>query len=369
MKKFLFFALISWQLTQAQSTINDTITVDGLERNFILYVPASYDGTSPVPLVINLHGYGSDAPQQALYGNFRNLADVDNFLIVQPNGTFDLSGTRYWNAFVNSGAVDDVNFISELIDSLSEDYNIDQSKVFSTGMSNGGFMSYKLACELSGKIAKIASVTGSMNTMLENTCNPGKAVPVMQIHGTADPTVAYNGSIGVMAIEDVVDFWVNNNNCNPTPLTSSLPDINTADNSTVQRFVYTGGDNNSEVIFYKITNGGHTWPDAFFDIPAGNTNKDFNASQVIWEFFKGAPFVGIKDQISSEAVQVILKGNTLQIELSQDLHLVKASLYNALGQIHIESKSTSLNFDNAASGLYFLVIQTKEGNYYQSLAR
>ena len=129
MKKTLLFVSIFLgfsQILQAQTTVLDTFSFDGYQRDYILYVPAIYDGSTAVPLVINLHGYGSNATQQSLYGNFKNLADVDNFLVVHPNGTNDLSGTRYWNAFINAGAVDDVAFINELIDRLSATYNIDQ---------------------------------------------------------------------------------------------------------------------------------------------------------------------------------------------------------------------------------------------------
>ena len=361
----LFCAIL--KLSQAQTSVVDTFNFDGLERNYILYVPAIYDGANAVPLVINLHGYGSNAAQQNFYGNFKNLADVDNFLVVHPNGTNDFSGTPYWNAFAGGGAVDDVAFISGLIDTLSKNYNIDPARIFSTGMSNGGFMSYRLACELNNRISKIASVTGSMNTTLQGTCSPGAPIPVMQIHGTNDPTVSYNGSFGVVAIEDVVDYWVNNNNCNTAPIVESLPDINTSDNSTVERYTYANGDAGSAVIFYKVIGGGHTWPDAAIPIPAyGPTNRDFNASQVIWEFFKGESFVGVNDRDVLEGIAIKYNNEVLRINISESIRKPNIQILNTVGQVIISSLDTEISTTNLSTGLYFVSVQTETGKYSQS---
>ncbi|MEJ6694511.1 MAG: PHB depolymerase family esterase [Chitinophagales bacterium] len=361
----LFCAIL--KLSQAQTTVLDTFNFDGLERNYILYVPAIYDGANAVPLVINLHGYGSNAAQQNFYGNFKNLADVDNFLVVLPDGTKDLSGTPYWNSFAGNGTVDDVAFISGLIDTLSQNYNIDPAKIFSTGMSNGGFMSYRLACELNNRISKIASVTGSMNTTLQGTCSPGAPIPVMQIHGTNDPTVPYNGSFGVVAIENVVDYWVNNNNCESVPIVENLPDINTADNSTVERYTYVNGDAGSSVIFYKVIGGGHTWPDAAIPIPAyGPTNRDFNASQVIWEFFKGESFVGVNDRDVLEGIAIKYNNEVLRINIPESLLMSNIQILNTVGQVIISSLDTEISTTNLSTGLYFVSVQTETGKYSQS---
>lgn len=357
------------QMVQAQTTVLDTFNIGGYDRDYILYVPAIYDGSTAVPLVINLHGYGSNAAQQNFYGNFKDLADIDNFIVVQPNGTKDLSGRQYWNAFVNAGAVDDVGFISGLIDRLALSYNIDQTQIFSTGMSNGGFMSFKLACELSDRIAKIASVTGSMNTTLQGTCAPTKPIPMMQIHGTTDPTVAYNGSAGVMAIEDVVDYWVDKNNCDSVPSIFNLPDVNTADNSTVERFTYANGDASSEVIFYKITGGGHTWPSAPIDIPGSNTNKDFNASKVIWEFFKGEPFVGIKDKYEEEGISMNYGNDLLQLTLPSELEGAEIFILNGLGQVVLEMQESKISTNRLTAGVYFVHISTSSGVYSNSFIK
>ncbi len=266
----------------SQSTVH-TLEHDGLTRSYRLYVPATYTGNAAVPLVFNLHGYTSNAIQQELYGDFRSIADTANFILVHPDGTLDVGGNRFWNAFGASGGVDDVGFISAIIDKIDEDYNIDLARVYSCGMSNGGFMSYRLACELGHRITAVASVTGTMAINAPALCNPAKPTPIMQIHGTVDPTVPYNGNTTMTAIETLVDFWVEKNNCNTTPLLTDVPDINTTDMCTAQHFLYTDGTNGSTVEFYKIIGGAHTWPNA--PITIGVTNRDMDASVEIWRFF------------------------------------------------------------------------------------
>lgn len=365
----LILFVVACQFSFGQTSVRDTFNFDGFERDYILYIPSLYDGTTAVPLVINLHGYGSNNLQQQLYGSFIPQANEDNFLVVHPNGTLDLTGTRYWNAFLNSGAVDDVAFINELIDRLSTQYNIDQSQIFSTGMSNGGFMSYKLACELNNRIAKIASVTGSMNTVLETTCAPTAAVPVMQIHGTADLTVQYNGSLGVMAIEDVVDFWVAENNCDPVAQLTQVPNINTTDNSTAELYYYGNGDNGSEVFFYKVIGGGHTWPDAPIELGGNVTNRDFNASQVIWNFFKGESTVGIAERLDNADLDLRVLASTVEFTLSGNNVLKQAKIFNALGQEVVAGNSTVLETNNLTPGVYFLKVETDKGFYSQSFLK
>ena len=163
--KDLFTSVFAFLLVQTawSQTLLKSIVHDGIQRDYRIYVPSIYDGSMEVPVVFNIHGYGSNAFQQEAYGDFRPIADTANFILVAPDGTLDNSGTAFWNAFGSpTETVDDVGFISALIDTLAEDYSINLNRVYSTGMSNGGFMSYKLACGLSSRIAAIASVTGAM---------------------------------------------------------------------------------------------------------------------------------------------------------------------------------------------------------------
>ncbi len=280
-----FLMSISANIGIAQ-TVLGTIQSGGLTRNYRLYKHAGYSGNVAVPLVLNLHGYTSNALEQEFYGDFRAIADTAKFLIVHPNGTLDAQGEGFWNSIGGTSTVDDVAFLSNLIDTLKTLYNIDPQRIYSTGMSNGGFMSYSLACELSDKIAAIASVTGSMTQANFNACSPTRPVPVMEIHGNADAVVPYDGNplLSFVSTPNVVSKWVDLNNCAATPVFTAVPNINTTDGCTAEHYFYGGGDQGSTVEHYKIIGGGHTWPGAFFN--TGVTNKDINASVLIWRFFR-----------------------------------------------------------------------------------
>ncbi|MBC7411987.1 MAG: prolyl oligopeptidase family serine peptidase [Bacteroidia bacterium] len=284
MKLNLLAAALLFALnTQAQSTNIDSIVSNGLYRNFRLYKPAVYTGFTARPLIINMHGYTSNAADQQMYSNFMPIADTANFLMVCPNGTSS-NGSQYWNAGIGNTGANDIQFISDLITHLSLNYNIDLNRVYATGMSNGGFMSQTLACALNNKIAAVASVTGSMFTSQYTTCAPNRPVPVMQISGTADNTVPYAGTTNTLSITSLVNYWVTNNNCTTTPVVTAIPNTNTTDGCTAERSVYTNGNAGSTVELYKIIGGGHTWPGA--PITIGVTNQDMSASKEIWRFFR-----------------------------------------------------------------------------------
>lgn len=270
----------------SQLTIIDSIESGGIQRNYRLYVPTAYDDSQPVPIVLNLHGYSSDALGQDLYANFRLIADTANFLIVIPNGTFDAYGIRYWNCWNAPGTgVDDVAFLSDLIDSISLQYNVDANRIYSTGMSNGGFMSHALACELSNKIAAIASVTGSIDKDRLPYCAPEHAMPVMQIHGTEDPTVPYLGNLEFLPIDSIVHYWANINACDEAAEFTEIPDIITTDGCTAEHYVYDGCNQTANVELFKIIGGEHTWPGTAITF-LGVTNLDINACKEIWNFFR-----------------------------------------------------------------------------------
>lgn len=269
--------------TFAQLNTSGSITFGGLQRDYMLYVPATYNPNTSVPLLLNLHGYSSINWQQDFYGDFKPIADTANFIIVTPNGTPDPMGNLFWNVGFFPSPVDDVGFLTALIDTLSASYNINPNRIYSAGMSNGGFMGYSLACN-SNRFAGIASVTGSMTLPVFNDCNPQKPILIIDIHGTADTVVPYNGTALFLPIEDVVNFWVQHNNCNTTPQISAVPNTNTTDGATAERYLYTGGTNNTSVEFYKINGGAHTWPGAPITF-IGTTCLDFSSSTAIWHFF------------------------------------------------------------------------------------
>lgn len=361
------FLLIS--TLNAQITIIDTIESGGIDRNYRLYIPTAYDGSEPVPLVLNLHGYTSDAFGQDLYANFRVIADTANFLIVIPNGTLNDLGDRYWNCFTVPGdGVDDVAFLSDLIDSISATYNVDPNRIYSTGMSNGGFMSHALACELSNKIAAIASVAGSIDKDRFPFCDPQHPMPVLQIHGTEDEIVPFDGNFDFMPVEDILDYWITINNCDAAADFTEIPDLVPSDLCTAEHYVYGGGDNNVNVELFKIIDGGHTWPGTALTF-LGVTNLDINACKEIWYFFSRyrldelTPITDqattINDQIklnpnpASEYINISINDNTLiNTLIIFDLQGKKIMEINDLN-----TTNYSLNLEKFISGTYYIQIK------------
>lgn len=289
MKQFFQLCLFLLTLTaQAQTgtTITGSIHAGGRVRDYRLYVPPSYRPGRAAPLLFNLHGYGSTSLSQEHSGDFRAIADTAGFLIVHPSGTIDPGTTYlYWNAWNQSGGPDDAAFLSALFDTLAQRYTLDPDRLYSAGYSNGGFMSYELACHLGSRIAAVASVCGSMENGRPAACRPTHPTPIMEIHGTGDTNVIYNGGSWFVSIPTVLNYWVQANGCQPTPTVIQLPDLDPTDNSTAEHSVWRGSRVGAIVEHFRILNGGHVWPGG----PPSTTdvvNRDISASQEIWRFLR-----------------------------------------------------------------------------------
>jgi polyhydroxybutyrate depolymerase len=265
---------------------NGSFDFDGRLRNYMVYLPTNYTGSTNFPLVIYLHCYGWNAQQGMNYTKLHQVADSSDFIVVYP------SAIPNWNSGIGDNPswptpnVDDVGFINVLIDTMSNNYSIDPERIYACGYSNGGMMAYKLACQLSHRIAAIASVGGTISTSTAESCNPVRTVPILQIHGTRDPWVPINGSTGWYSVDQTLSYWINFNDCVQTD-TTILPDLDPTDGCTVEKTTYTNPSDNCSVVYYKVINGGHTWPGAGPPgFSAGNTNQDIDASVEIWNFFK-----------------------------------------------------------------------------------
>ena len=355
-----------------QKTVTGTITSDNVKRSYRLYIPKSYTGATPVPLLFNFHGYTSNAAQQEFYGSFKAIADTANFLVLLPEGLPLIGTNTGFNNFSLPGVKpDDVLFTSDLIDSISAKYAIDRNRIYSTGMSNGGFMSYDLACFLSDKIAAIASVAGSMIPLHLSTCQAKHPTPVMQIHGTTDPVIPYDG-VGPLVtsshIDTLLNHWINFNGCNTLPTKLNIPNSNTADNCTAERYIYEGGKNGSTVEFFKIIGGGHTWPGTIIPTGSGNTNRDFNASLAIWQFLRKYRL----DQVSAVGQSVAYNNNfSISPNPSTGIFNLRSDypgsctlfVYNAVGQMlqqqSVGEGTTQFSLDNSTPGLYFYQIKDR----------
>ena len=268
-----------------QHTINDSILHDNVYRGYKIYIPAIYNAAQSTPLILNFHGLTGTSTIAMWHADFRPIADTANFIIVHPQGLLDNSGVTHWNVGQIGAVINDIDFVSKLLDSLFLEYNIDSDRVYSTGMSNGAYMSYRLACELSNKIAAIAPVAGSYISYMLNSCNPTHPTPVLHIHGTADSSSIYYGKPGVESIPSILSYWVNHNQCDTSSMITQITNINLIDSSTVEHHSWKDGVNDVRVEHYKIVDGGHTWPGSNFPTGSGVTNYDINASLEIWNFF------------------------------------------------------------------------------------
>lgn len=295
---FLIPIIFLFAINYAQA---DSITIDGIERTYELHIPRGIDFSKPVPLLLVLHGGGGQGKGMIKLTGFNDVAVEYKFIVVYPDG-FD----KHWNdgreintSIKDGKKVDDVLFISKLIDTLQSLYNIDNNKVFVTGISNGGFMCFRLACEIPEKITAIATVASSMTVEQYSYCNPSLSIPVMIISGDQDPLVPFEGGeIGfkllkkrgkVVSVKETVEFWVKNNECKPEPNITTV-DILTDEGTKAINYLYSGGKNNSMVNYWLIEGGGHTWPGGYQYLPKsiiGRTSKQIDASEEIWKFFSG----------------------------------------------------------------------------------
>jgi polyhydroxybutyrate depolymerase len=355
-----FFAAITFLVSFSQEF---TLTHDSQLRSYRLHIPSDYDADSIYPLIVNLHGLGSNALEQEIYTGFNSVADSAGFLVTYPNGV-----SETWNVSSSTGT-DDVGFVSALIDTIDLNYNIDLNRVYATGMSMGGFMCYRLACELSGRIAAIASVTGLQAFY---PCNPERPVPVMQFHGTADPIVPYTG------VPTTINNWVNYNVCPATPVITGLPDIDTTDNSTVNKSYYGPCDESTEVILYTINGGEHTWPGATIYI--GVTNQDIKASVEIWDFFNKFTLLGstaIPDTPENNDPFWSIYPNPVSGLATVELFFMPAShfhfrIYNLTGEIVIDindpgSQSFFIDCSLIPAGFYLSEVTNGRSRTFQKL--
>lgn len=265
-----------------------TLRYGGLDRAYTVHVPPG----SPVGLVLNLHGAGGTGAGQRGLTGFDAVADIDNLLVVYPDG-YDKSWADGRGASpADRRHVDDVGFLVALTGKLRDDFGIASGHVFATGMSNGGFMSHRLACDRADLFAAIAPVAGTLGTGVP--CHPSRPVAVLDAHGTADPLVPFNGGEvrgrgGIshsVSVTSMVDTWRSADGCQGEPLVQELPD--TGDGTHVRRVDSPVCGADTEVILYRIDNGGHTWPGGKQYLPRaiiGRTTRVFDASEAIAEFF------------------------------------------------------------------------------------
>jgi polyhydroxybutyrate depolymerase len=266
---------------------------DGQTRVYNLHVPPSLDRAVAVPLVVELHGGGGSGDNIDGLTGFYALADRTGFVVAAPSGLGKSWNDGRLETSASSGGADDVGFLSEMIDRIAGQVAIDRGRVYVAGISNGAIMAGRLACELPDRFAAVAQVAGTASVQIAARCNPGRPIPILEIHGTADPLVPYSGGTvaaqfkggrgQVVGVDQWASYWVANNADIPEAQVSSL-----GSDTTVR--AWRGNSPQSDVIFYRVDGAGHTWPGGKQYLPKlliGTTTRSFDATTTIWQFFAG----------------------------------------------------------------------------------
>jgi len=280
---------------------NGAIVSSGVKREYLLYVPLSYDRAKPAPLIISLHGAAGWAAQQKNVSGWNALADREGFIVVYPSG----SGTpRIWSVDHGPGLARDVRFISELIDTLAASYNIDRARIYANGLSNGGGMTFVLSCTLSNRIAAFGMASAA-HTLEWSWCTDRRPVPVIEFHGTADPIVPYGGGLPTSAFAPTkfdpnarpfpnmpawAASWAQRNGCASQPADTTVA-------ANVTRREYTGCANGASVVLYTLEGAGHQWPGGK-QLPqwwVGPPSTAVDATKLMWQFFREHPLVSEGD--------------------------------------------------------------------------
>jgi len=364
MKKYYSIILLLFTVSSTVSVAqtNGSIQHNGITRNYIVYVPAAYQPGDSWPLVFVLHGFTQTSSAIMGVSGFNAIADTGEFIVAYPNGVGNAWNTN--SGMTGGSTADDIGFISALTDTLHAFYNIDTTRVFSCGFSAGGYMSHRLACESPRCYAAVASVAGTMSVNAFNACTPSRDISVMQIHGTSDAIVSYNGSAqGGKSVADVIGLWVGNNSCTTTPQVQLLPDINTQDNSTVEKSVYAPCSTGTEVNLYKVIGGGHQWPgtSSLFG-GLGAINRDISASAEIWNFFQrfSCPISSSLSELDGTINDFVLEQNmsdetiTVRHPSNGNFHV---SMYDLSGKLIVSSyanDSWTIHLGSTPRGIYVL---------------
>lgn len=345
---------------------------DAMYRTYQLYVPPSYNPANPTPLVIAMHGGFGSGPQLQTQSKLSIKAFTAGFIVVYPEGVNSPLNIRTWNAggccgYAVSSAAHDVEFIDRLIDSLDAQYNIDTTRIYATGMSNGAFMSYRLACELSHRIAAIAPVAGSMNV---SSCVPSRPVPIIHFHSYQDMNVPYQGGVGSGAsshwnppTDSVLTVWSGFNSCSTTH--------DTIHDST--DYLHVKWDNCScgtEMEWYMTHDGGHSWPGGNTTGLGDPASTTINANNLMWSFFQQHSLNCLSTGISEKeekdfSVYPNPASTVLNIQTEKVIDLI--SLYNITGELVLQKsnseKNHSLKIENLPAGIYLLQVRSGEGLY------
>lgn len=275
----------------APGTYRESMESGGYSRTFLLHIPQSYDGSRPYPLILVFHGHGGTAEGIARTSGFSALSEREGFIVAYPQGLGMQEGQgASWNVgdccgFAMGDSVDDLGFVSSLMDRLEDGLNVDRKRIYVAGMSNGGMMSYFLGCSLADRVAAIAPVSGAM---MSPGCQPSRPVSVIAFHGTADSIPYEGGSKPVpgsseprefLPVRSEIGFWAGVDGCTG---------FANATEGNISLEAYAGCRDGTAVALFTIINGTHSWPGSA-SLPPDSTDREISATKRIWEFFRAHP--------------------------------------------------------------------------------
>ena len=372
-KFYTLFLLTIGSLGLNAQTITDSFVFATINREYIIHIPASYNANTAVPLLISLHGLGDNMANFSGAG-FHALSESENFIVVTPQAlNFSYLGFTIgtsWNSGVGAIVsvlstpiypnedINDVGFISALIDSISLMYTIDADRIYATGFSMGGFMTNRLGVELNDRIAAIASVSGTLgdNVGRSNAC----PIPAMHIHGTGDATVNYyadytsSGGLYVIAgdsVSGLMNFWNGVNQTSTAVLHN--PNYTTVSGLTVEEFIWGNGQDSSLTRHLKVNGGDHVW-----NVPLYPNE--------IWNFLsvhknqEACVISALNNNNSSEHLAIYPNPSYDRIHVTADSKIQEVKLFNALGEEVLKSNEVDLDISGLSSGIYSILIQTQE---------
>lgn len=273
------------------------LDVDGVSRTYYLHLPPDYESAVSLPLVLAFHGGGGKATMMHRVSKLTATSDIHSFIVVYPDGLEKHWGDqRSMTGFDRKG---DLTFIRILLDELERNYKIDPKRVYSTGISNGGFFSQDLAIAYPERIAAVASIAATVSVPVFNKVTPPQPVPILFMLGVQDPIVPYNGGeirLGserrgaAVSAMDSVDYWCKANRCTKNEKAVHINETeNESDGTSVTRQRFYGESRKNEVVLVKIEGGGHTWPSGWQYLGEsfiGKTSRAISANEMIWSFFK-----------------------------------------------------------------------------------
>ena len=368
MKKILISILVTTALFSSgysQTFISQTIDHDGLTREYGIYVPASYDGTTNFPLLFNLHGGGGTNSAWQVTSDMRPIADTANFILVYPQARPDPSDGNSFNWIPKvPGTFDDVPFFSSLIDTITSNYQIDQNRIYACGYSLGGDMTFELGCKLNNRIAAIAPVARTMQANPNSFCSPVHPTGVLTILGTDDLVSPYNGIVfgGIeyyISAAATHSYWATHNNCVTTATMNTV-------SPSVERYTWSTTSGCAYVEELKVIGGGHDWPGSF-----GNMTIDANTE--IWQFVSRYDINGLIGctttsiyENNGQTDNYKAFPNPFNHELTIELKSAQSndfSIYNVIGELvtsgKLNSQVNTIDLSSLAPNVYILNIENQ----------